>query len=234
MWTEDAKRRGLNVSTTILICMSSSVLLGCDSQVLMLNSGGHLGAVAALTGSTTVKIEKVILVSAPLDNTHTALWKHDDMAEHSPGLTQKAMSAFQDAFLAPDVDRREWRVSPVYADDDRLQRAKVCSWSIHVADLDFLKEDGFRFRDRLKAAGVPVKLRIYPGPHDILRLDLVLEGGRQVRRDISEEIRDSKNHGGAIGIPAGELCKGRPRILPVDKPRDVANGNSWNTPEVPG
>ena len=61
---------------------------------------------------------------------------------------------------------------------------------IVTAECDPIRDDGERYADRLRRAGVTVELRRYEGMiHGFFQLTGVLEGSRRLHRDLGDWIR---------------------------------------------
>jgi acetyl esterase len=60
---------------------------------------------------------------------------------------------------------------------------------VQVADHDPIHDDGVRYADALRAAGVPVRLTEYVGtPHGYLNFPRICGASRQALAEICEEI----------------------------------------------
>lgn len=88
-------------------------------------------------------------------------------------------------YLRDDADRRDWRFAPLEAADLRgLAPALVA-----LPEYDPLHDEGQAYARRLREAGVPVDLRVYPGMiHDFARLADVAPDTGQVRRDVARAL----------------------------------------------
>jgi acetyl esterase len=84
-------------------------------------------------------------------------------------------AAMIDWFFDHAIDphhRRDWRFSPLYADDVE-GTAPAC---VIVAECDPLADEGVAYADRLRAAGVPVQLDLVRGmTHDFIKMGRVLK-----------------------------------------------------------
>jgi acetyl esterase len=62
---------------------------------------------------------------------------------------------------------------------------------IVTAECDPLRDDGERHARRLRAAGIDVELRRYPGMiHGFFQMTGALEGSRRLHRDLGDWVRD--------------------------------------------
>jgi acetyl esterase len=88
-------------------------------------------------------------------------------------------------YLTNEADRKDWRFAPLEAPD----LAGVAPAFIALAEYDPLVDEGVKYADKLKAAGVPSQLRVYSGmTHDFARLGNIVAEGEQVRRDIASAL----------------------------------------------
>ena len=91
-----------------------------------------------------------------------------DFAEQAPSrttfaegfiLTKEEMDWYEDRFLGPDNDRRDPRVSPLWASD----LSAVAPALVVTAGFDPLRDEGEAYARRLSEAGVRCLLRRHPG-----------------------------------------------------------------------
>ncbi|WON74757.1 alpha/beta hydrolase [Nitrosospira sp. Is2] len=88
-------------------------------------------------------------------------------------------------YLANEADRKDWRFAPLETPD----LTGVAPAFIALAEYDPLVDEGMKYADKLKAAGVTTQLRVYPGmTHDFARLGNIVAEGAQVRRDIASML----------------------------------------------
>lgn len=74
-------------------------------------------------------------------------------------LTRAQMQWYYECYVPAGVDRNDLRLSPgLAADLSRLPPAQIIT-----AEFDPLRDDGQRYAERLRAAGVPVEYRCMPG-----------------------------------------------------------------------
>lgn len=106
-------------------------------------------------------------------------------APGTPILSPAEMAAFRRHYLG-DGDGRDPRASPLLAPDHRgLPPALV-----QVAEHDPLREDGVRYADALRAAGVPVRFTEYVGmPHGYLNFPGVCRSAPQAMAEVCAEQR---------------------------------------------
>ncbi|WP_137932548.1 alpha/beta hydrolase [Mesorhizobium comanense] len=75
------------------------------------------------------------------------------------GLTAATMAWFRDHYVRTPDDITDWRVSPLLASD----LAAVAPAFVAIAGHDILADEGTAYAERLRADGVPVVLRHWPG-----------------------------------------------------------------------
>lgn len=90
-------------------------------------------------------------------------------------LSNAEMHIFRGHYLDEDVNRGDWRISPLHAPElSRLPPATVV-----VAGLDPLHDAGVAYADALRAAGVPVTVADYPQmPHGFLSFPYLSKAAR--------------------------------------------------------
>ena len=169
--------------------VSRSEVLGVDpARVAVMgdSAGGNLAAVVAQLARAegTPDLAAQVLVYPGTDATLSS----PSMLEnaHEPVLTRENVVDFL-ALYQPDGDRRDPRLSPLLADDlAGLPRALV-----QTAGHDPLRDDGRRYADALRAAGVPVRYTEYTdAPHGYLSFPGAVACGRQPVAEIAAELRD--------------------------------------------
>jgi acetyl esterase len=150
------------------------------------SSGGNLAATVAhaLTREGAPPSFQV-LIYPMLDATASSA-SYEQFAR-GYGFSSEKSRWYFDRYLPPGVDRRAPRVSPLF---DPLPH-HLPATLIVTAECDPLRDDGERHAARLRAAGVDVELRRYPGMiHGFFQMTGALEGSRQLHRDLGDWIRD--------------------------------------------
>jgi acetyl esterase len=101
-------------------------------------------------------------------------------------LQRESMRWFWGHYLDGATDEPDWRACPLRAEDlSGLPPALVVT-----AEFDPLRDDGKRYADRLREAGVPVKCSNYDGMiHGFYWMDGVLEQGKRLHDEIATEVR---------------------------------------------
>jgi acetyl esterase len=89
-------------------------------------------------------------------------------------------------YLTPDVDRRNPRVSPLYAPDLCGQPPAL----VITAEFDTLREEGEQYARRLQQAGVPCTLERYDGAiHGFFGMTGISRLSRRALRECGEFLR---------------------------------------------
>lgn len=134
--------------------------LGANGPIAVMgeSSGGNLSAVTCLVARDR---------GGPVISHQALIYPVTDMTEESkagppmPFLSPAEMTTYRRLYLGPDGDIANPWASPLRADHAGLPRALV-----QVAEHDPLREDGVRYAEALRAAGVPVRFTEYVGvPH---------------------------------------------------------------------
>ena len=74
-------------------------------------------------------------------------------------LTKAAMVWFRDHYLREPADADDWRASPIKA----ASFAGLAPAIVVTAECDVLHDEGQRYAEALRSAGVPVEYKEYPG-----------------------------------------------------------------------
>jgi acetyl esterase/lipase len=149
------------------------------------SAGGNLAAVVSLMSRDR---------SGPAISFQGLLYPATDLTLGSPSLEQNAdapiltradVVAFRDHYLGGQ-DPRQPYASPLHAaDHSGLPPALV-----QVAEHDPIRDDGVRYADALRAAGVPVRMTEYVGmPHGYLSFPRLCRSAPQALADLVTEMR---------------------------------------------
>jgi acetyl esterase len=84
---------------------------------------------------------------------------YDKYAEGYGLLTRDSMVWFRNHYLGSPKDAEDWRASPIKAPS----LGGVPPAVIITAECDVLHDDGERYAEALRRAGVPVEYKEYPG-----------------------------------------------------------------------
>jgi len=100
-------------------------------------------------------------------------------------------AAVIDWFFDHAIDRhhrRDWRFSPLYADD----LGGVAPACVILAECDPLVDEGIAYADRLRAAGVPVQLDLVRGvTHDFIKMGRALKEAGAAQQFAAEALAQS-------------------------------------------
>ncbi|WP_375173388.1 alpha/beta hydrolase [Pseudooceanicola sp.] len=122
------------------------------------SAGGNLSAVAALAlrgGSVTLRAQGLIYPAVDMTLEHPS----HRAAKTDIVLTHAVMRWFRDHYVPRSESWRDWRASPLHADDHvGLPPAFVLT-----AGFDSLSDEGLAYAVRLRDAGVSVVERPWPG-----------------------------------------------------------------------
>lgn len=175
------------VDATTWVAASGDVLRADTTRMAVAgdSAGGNLAAVVAqvLRDAAMTNLRSQVLVYPATDLTMSS----PSIVEHAdaPFLTTRSMEAFRDHYVPPGGDLRDPLVSPLFGRLDGLPPALV-----QTADLDPIRDDGIRYAEALRAAGVPVRLTNYLRvPHGFAGFPFATPIGRQHRWEIVHELR---------------------------------------------
>ena len=102
-------------------------------------------------------------------------------------LTSAAMAWFRGHYLV-DVDVRDPRVSPVFADDTTV--AALPAATVVLAGHDPRQDEGLAYAERLEAAGVPVEVHSFPGQiHGFFSLGAVVPEAVEAAELVAASLR---------------------------------------------
>lgn len=100
-------------------------------------------------------------------------------------LEEKTLQWMFMNYLRDKTDRTDWRFAP-------LQTDNLCNLApafLLLAEFDPLLDEGIEYADKMKAAGVSTRVKIYPGMiHDFARLGNIVNEAHQVRKDIADVL----------------------------------------------
>src|SRR5216684_611338 len=137
--------------------------LGADPRRIGVHgdsAGANLAAVVALmardAGGPLLRLQSLVY---PVADYTLSSPSYDTFAEGYGLLTRAAMVWFQGHYLGNPADAEDWRASPIKA----ANLAGVAPAIIVTAECDVLHDDGERYADSLRRAGVAVEYREYAG-----------------------------------------------------------------------
>ena len=176
-------------------CVDATTWVGVNGDVLHADTsrmavagdsaGGNLAAVVAQVlrdhGDTRLRHQALVYPATDCTMSSPSLREH----ANAPILTRRSVDAFRDHYVRPGHDRRDPMVSPLFGRLEGLPPALV-----QTADLDPIRDDGIRYADALRAAGVPTRLTNYLRvPHGFASMPGAAPSvGRQHRWELVNEL----------------------------------------------
>jgi acetyl esterase len=160
--------------------------LGVDAARIVVggdSAGGNLSAVTAIAlRDSGPKLAGQLLIY-PATDFRMDHPSHSD-PETSLLLTHSVIKWFIDHYMG-DADRNDWRASPARANLAGLPPAYVL-----IAGGDPLRDEGNEYAERLKAAGVPVTYRFFPGQfHGFFTMGKLLNQANIAASEISAWLK---------------------------------------------
>ncbi|HEY4024891.1 MAG TPA: alpha/beta hydrolase [Candidatus Dormibacteraeota bacterium] len=171
--------------------------LGADPVRLVVagdSAGGNLAAVVAIHARDTggPAIAHQVLIYPATDMTRRDWPSYEENGE-GYFLTVRDMEWFETHYLRSPADRDSWQASPLLAAD----HAGLPPALILTAEFDPLRDQGEAYGERLRAAGVPVRVVRYPGQiHGFMSLD-ALDVSKTALDEIAAELRSALGVGSA-------------------------------------
>ena len=137
--------------------------LGADPDRLGVHgdsAGANLAAVVALmardAGSPRLRLQSLVY---PVADYRLVGDSYDKYAQGYGLLTRESMVWFRNHYLRSPKDAEDWRASPINAPS----LGDVAPAIVITAECDVLHDDGERYAEALRRAGVPVEYKEYPG-----------------------------------------------------------------------
>lgn len=142
----------------------ASVLHANPKKIIVMgdSAGGNLSAVMALKHRQTLLAQ--VLIYPVLDATLTRASVTENT--NAPVLSQKVMQFFVDSYARTAADIYEPDFSPLFAAD--LSHLPPCL--IITVEFDILRDDGFAYSQKLRAAGNDVQHEHYQDIHGFISL----------------------------------------------------------------
>ncbi len=159
--------------------------LGLDCQRLIYagdSVGGSLATALALADKAAGRPQPQLqLLLYPCTGSALNTASHQRYAEGFL-LEHKTLQWMFALYLRSKEDWQDWRFAPLTAE----QLEGLAPAHIVLAEYDPLIDEGNAYADRLRTAGVPITIRIYPGMvHDFARLGNIVDDTRQLRNDLA-------------------------------------------------
>jgi acetyl esterase len=165
--------------------------LGCDPRRLAVvgdSAGGNIAAVVAMMARDRGGPELALqaLVYPVIDHSDQTVSHRENGSGYA--LRSAEVMYYWGQYLARPGDGADPYASPIRAEDlSGLARALVVT-----GEYDPLRDEGEAYGERLRAAGVPVRVHRYEGMfHSFFSFLAVLDEARQLRDEIASELRDA-------------------------------------------
>lgn len=151
------------------------------------SAGGNLAAVLALlardAGETAIRLQALIY---PVADYGLADDSYRRYAEGYGVLTRAAMQWFQRHYLRSADDAEDWRASPIRA----ASHAGLPPAVIVGAECDVLHDEGVRYAETLRAAGVAVDHREFAGMiHGFFGMTPAIDDAVAAQRHVADALR---------------------------------------------
>jgi acetyl esterase len=161
--------------------------LGADPNRLGVHgdsAGANLAAVVALmardAGGPALRLQSLVY---PVADYTLKSASYDTFAEGYGLLTRAAMVWFQNHYLRSPADAEDWRASPIKA----ASLAGVAPAIVVTAECDVLHDDGERYTEALRGAGVAVEYREYKGMiHGFFGMVPIIDDAMVAQRAVAE------------------------------------------------
>ncbi len=103
-------------------------------------------------------------------------------------LEAKTLQWMFSHYLRSDADRNDWRFAPLQAEN----LTNVAPVFLALAEYDPLFDEGVAYAERLQAADVVTRIKVYSGMiHDFARFGNLVDEAGQVREDIARLLADT-------------------------------------------
>ena len=160
------------------------------------SSGGNLAATVTQTLTREGAPPSFQVLIYPMLDATASSGSYDEFAE-GYGFSSEKSGWYFDQYLPTGVDRRAPRVSPLF--DRRL--SDVPATLIVTAECDPLRDDGERYAECLRGAGVTVELRRYRGMiHGFFQMTGALEGSRRLHRELADWMREAADQAQRVTV----------------------------------
>jgi acetyl esterase len=138
--------------------------VGADGERLVLlgeGAGGNLAAATSLClrDEGDPRVGAQLLLYPCLAPARTSTFASYRTYADGPLLTRAEMEWFWDQYLREDADGHDPRAAPLLAAD----LSGLPPTTLVVAELDPLRDEGLAYAERLRAAGVPTEVTVFPG-----------------------------------------------------------------------
>jgi acetyl esterase len=153
------------------------------------SAGANLAAVVALmardAGGPTLRLQSLVY---PVADYTLASASYDTFAEGYGLLTRAAMVWFQQHYLRSPEDAEDWRASPIKA----ASLNGVAPAIVVTAECDVLHDDGERYADALRRAGIAVEYSEYKGMiHGFFGMVPIIDDAMVAQRVVAAAFRQA-------------------------------------------
>ncbi|WP_343662030.1 alpha/beta hydrolase [Ralstonia sp.] len=153
------------------------------------SAGGTLAAVSAIEARNRGLAPVLQLLIYPGTTARESTPSHREFAEGYL-LTQEMIHWFFSQYLRSDADRDDWRFAPLDAGGHGADVTGVCPAWIAVAGFDPIRDAGIGYANKLRAAEVPVELKLYEGMiHDFFKIGRFVPAVEDAHRDAANALR---------------------------------------------
>ena len=149
------------------------------------SAGGGLAVATAIMARDKKAQRPLAIVSVyPIAGTDTMTASYVENAKAKP-LNRPMMSWFFDQYLRGPQDRANTRVNLVAADLNGLPPTTIIN-----AQIDPLRSDGETLAQKLRAVGVPVEQKTYPGvTHEFFGMGAVVDNAKSAEQMAADALR---------------------------------------------
>jgi acetyl esterase len=175
----------------------NAAALGATGRVGVMgeSAGGNLAAVSCLIarerGGPAISHQALIYPSTDMARENPAAAN-----PHAPFLSAAEITAYKRLYLGSDGDPASPWASPLLADHAALPPALI-----QVGEHDPLREDGARYAEALRAAGVPVRFTEYVGmPHGFVNFPGLSKAAHQAMAEVCAE------QSAALAVPRASVA----------------------------
>jgi acetyl esterase len=153
------------------------------------SSGANLAAVCAImardAGGPHLRLQSLVY---PVVDYAMQDDSYERYANGFGVLTKSTVQWFRNHYLRDSSDVRDWRASPIKA----ASLAGVAPAIIIAAECDMLCDEGERYANALRAAGVPVDRRIYRGMiHGFFGMVPAVDDAAKAQQDVHAAFRNA-------------------------------------------
>lgn len=165
--------------------------LGVDANRIAIGGDSAGGSMSAATCLNVLRhgprLAAQVLIYPSTDSTpEVRLWPSRVKNADVPPLTIDALKWFSSKYIAGEVDRVDWRLSPLYAES----LAGLPPAIVLTAEYDPLRDEGKAYADRLATSGVPTVYREFPGQiHGFIEMGGILSAAHEAIAEIAAFLR---------------------------------------------